>query len=90
VSLNTPQRERKRMARLLIDDIRIREFLLTSLDKRVADLMDRRFVALKANDNQKAVVDIFKQYDRTALPVTDSAGVLIGIDLFAPYGLVLL
>src|SRR6185436_12643975 len=39
---------------LLIDDIRIREFLLTSLDNRVADLMDRQFVALKASDNQNA------------------------------------
>jgi magnesium transporter len=64
---------------LLIDDIRIREFLLTSLDYRVADLMDRRFVALKATDNQNAAVAVFRQYDRTALPVTDTAGVLIGI-----------
>src|SRR4030095_12783124 len=32
---------------LLIDDIRIREFLLAPLDRQVADLMDRRFVALK-------------------------------------------
>src|SRR5262249_58967600 len=64
---------------LLIDDIRIREFLLTSLDNRVADLMDRRFVALKATDNQSAAVAVFRQYDRTALPVTDTAGVLIGI-----------
>ena len=64
---------------LLIDDIRIREFLLTSLDTRVADLMDRRFAALKATDNQNAAVAVFRQYDRTALPVTDTGGVLIGI-----------
>jgi magnesium transporter len=64
---------------LLIDDIRIRELLLAPLDKRVADLMDRRFVALKAADDQKEAVAVFRQYDRTALPVTDSAGVLIGI-----------
>jgi magnesium transporter len=64
---------------LLIDDIRIREFLLASLDIRVADLMDRRFAALKATDNQDAAVAVFRQYDRTALPVTDTAGVLIGI-----------
>jgi magnesium transporter len=37
----------------LIDDIRIREFLLAPLEKRVADLMDRRFVSLKATDDQK-------------------------------------
>ena len=63
----------------LIDDIRIREFLLAPLDRRVADLMDRRFVALKAPDDQEAAVAVFRQYDRTALPVTDTAGMLIGI-----------
>jgi magnesium transporter len=63
----------------LIDDIRIREFLLAPLDRRVADLMDRRFVALKAPDDQEAAVAVFRQYDRSALPVTDTAGMLIGI-----------
>jgi magnesium transporter len=64
---------------VLIDDIRSREFLLASLEKRVADLMDRRFISLKATDDQQAAVAVFRQYDRTALPVTDSAGGLIGI-----------
>jgi len=64
---------------LLIDDIRIREFLLAPLTCRVSDLMDRRFVALKATDDQQAAVGVFRQYDRTALPVTDTVGMLIGI-----------
>ncbi len=64
---------------LLIDDVRIREFLLTSTSSRVTDLMDRHFVALKATDDQQTAVAAFKQYDRSALPVTDSAGMLIGI-----------
>jgi magnesium transporter len=64
---------------MLVDDVRIREFLLAPLDKRVSDLMDRRFVALKATDDQKTAVAVFRQYDRTALPVTDTAGALIGI-----------
>jgi magnesium transporter len=64
---------------LLIDDVRIREFLLATLDRRVSDLMDRCFVALKATDDQEAAVAVFRQYDRTALPVTDTAGMLIGI-----------
>jgi magnesium transporter len=64
---------------LLIDDIRIREFLLTSPDNAVKSLMDRRFVALKATDDQEAAVRVFRAEDRTALPVTDTAGVLIGI-----------
>jgi magnesium transporter len=66
-------------AGMLVDDIRIREFLLAPLDKHVSDLMDRRFVGLKATDDQKAAIAMFRQYDRTALPVTDTAGILIGI-----------
>jgi magnesium transporter len=64
---------------LLTDDIRIREFLLAPVDHHVADLMDRRSVALKATDDQEAAVAVFRQYDRSALPVTDTAGMLIGI-----------
>jgi magnesium transporter len=64
---------------LLVDDIRIREFLLTSTSNTVKSLMDRRFVALKATDDQETAVRVFRAEDRTALPVTDSAGILIGI-----------
>jgi magnesium transporter len=66
-------------AGVLIDDIRTREVLLTPPDRRISDLMDRHFVALKASDDQATAVAEFRQYDRTALPVTDTAGVLIGI-----------
>ena len=63
----------------LVDDIRIRELLLTAPTNRVADLMDRRFVALTAADDQSVAVAAFRAHDRTALPVTDTTGVLIGI-----------
>ena len=63
----------------LIDDIRIRELLLAKPAMRVSDLMDRRFVALKATDQQEAATAVFRANDRVALPVTDTAGMLIGI-----------
>ena len=63
----------------LHDDVRIREVLLADADKRVADLMDGEFVALTATDDQETAVAAFRRYDRTALPVVDSAGVLVGI-----------
>jgi magnesium transporter len=63
----------------LIDDIRIREFLLTDPARKVSDLMDRHFAALKATDDQQTAVAAFRQHDRSALPITDTAGVLIGI-----------
>src|SRR5712664_1542930 len=63
----------------LIDDIRMREFLVVPLTMHVSDLMDRRYVSLTATDAQEAAIEVFKREDRTALPVTDTTGILIGI-----------
>ncbi len=63
----------------LIDDLRIRQILLAQPDAHVSDLMDSRFSALKATDNRKSAVAVFKDTDLTALPVTDTGDVLIGI-----------
>jgi magnesium transporter len=63
----------------LIDDIRMREFLLKPLTSRVRDLMQKTFVALNVTDSQRDALNIFRKYDRTVLPVVDSNGVLLGI-----------
>jgi magnesium transporter len=63
----------------LIDDLRMREFLLRPLEAKVSDFRDRVFVALKVNDSQEEALNSFRKYDRVALPVVDSNGVLVGI-----------
>jgi magnesium transporter len=63
----------------LIDDLRARQLLLADPGGHIADIMDGRFVALKATDDQEAAVGVFSEYDRVAFPVTDSSGVLLGI-----------
>src|SRR5437667_1779069 len=63
----------------LIDDLRIRAFLLTPLSTKVSDIRDRTFVALKVNDSQEEALNAFRKYDRVALPVVDSNNVLVGI-----------
>src|SRR6516165_7137407 len=63
----------------LIDDIRMREFLLKPLTSAVQDLMQKTFVALNVTDSQRDAVNMFRKYDRTVLPVIDSTGVLLGI-----------
>src|SRR5207244_2907093 len=63
----------------LLDDIRIREFLLKPLEAKVSDIRDQTFVALKVNDSQEDALKAFRKYDRAALPVVDSNGVLVGI-----------
>jgi magnesium transporter len=63
----------------LIDDIHIRSLLLAPPAHTVSNLMDNQFIALKATDDQETAVAVFERERRTALPVTDSSGVLIGI-----------
>src|SRR3954471_7046273 len=63
----------------LIDDLRIREFLLKPLTAKVADIRDQAFVALAGSDSQEEALNVFRKYDRSALPVIDSSGVLVGI-----------
>jgi magnesium transporter len=63
----------------LIDDIRMREFLLKPLAHTVRDLMEKTYVTLNVHDSQQDALNIFRKYDRTALPVVDSDGVLVGI-----------
>ncbi|MET3876648.1 magnesium transporter [Chitinophaga sp. OAE865] len=63
----------------LLDDFRIREFLLVSPDTVVHTLMDDRFVSLHANDDQEEAIQVFRMENRVALPVVDDQGVLLGI-----------
>jgi magnesium transporter len=63
----------------LIDDVRMREFLLRPLTTKVSDIRDQTFAALKVNDTQEEALNVFRKYDRVALPVIDSNGVLVGI-----------
>ena len=62
----------------LVDDIRIREFLLKPLDTRVSDFMDKSFTALNVTDSQEEAVNVFRKYDRAALPGADSGGGPVG------------
>ena len=62
-----------------IDDLRIRNILLAPMHTHVGDLMDGKFVALNVTDDRKSAVEVFRKYDRTALPVIDARGKLVGI-----------
>ena len=63
----------------LIDDVRIREFLLRPTDTLVRDIHDSSFVALRATDPAETGLETFKKYDRNTLPVIDSGEKLLGI-----------
>jgi magnesium transporter len=63
----------------LLDDIRIREFILAGQDKKVSDLMDGRVIALRADDDQEMANEAFKMNNRVALPVVSNSNKLLGI-----------
>jgi magnesium transporter len=64
----------------LIDEVGIREFLLSPLARRTSEIMDRQFTALRAGNPQEEAIQAFRKYSsRTALPVTDEEGFLLGI-----------
>src|SRR5258705_4421415 len=50
---------------VLIDDIRMREFLLKPLTSPVRDLMEKTFITLNVTDSQRDALNIFRKYDRT-------------------------
>jgi magnesium transporter len=63
----------------LVDDMPIRRLVLNEPEKKVEDIMDGFYVKLNIADNKETAVDIFKQYDRAALPVTNDHNVLLGV-----------
>lgn len=64
----------------LIDDIRIRDFLLVDpKNTKVEDLIDGRYISLNVNDDQKETVNVFQMNNRVALPVVDEHHVMLGI-----------
>lgn len=63
----------------LLDDIRIRDIILASPDKRVEELIDGRVVALNVHDDQEYANQVFQMNNRVALPVTDDNNILLGI-----------
>ncbi len=63
----------------LLDDIRIREIILSQPNVKVNELMDGRVITLNANDDQEVAHDVFKMNNRVALPVVSNTNKLLGI-----------
>jgi magnesium transporter len=63
----------------LIDDVRIREFLISPPETKVEELVDGRFITLHINDDQEMANQVFKMNNRVALPVVNDNDILMGI-----------
>ncbi|HEY1067266.1 MAG TPA: magnesium transporter [Pirellulales bacterium] len=63
----------------LVDDLRIRQVLLAAPNQTIQSLMDGAFVVLLADAPKRSAVEVFQRYDRSALPVVDAEGRLLGV-----------
>ena len=63
----------------LVDDFHIRQILLANPKALMSDLGDKAFVALNVDDDQETAIELFRKYDRVALPVVDPQDILLGI-----------
>ncbi|AWU45776.1 magnesium transporter [Blattabacterium punctulatus] len=64
----------------LVDDIKIREFLLVDIDTKVEELMDRKYTAaLNVTDTEEEANKIFSMNNRISLPVIDDKKNFLGI-----------
>jgi magnesium transporter len=64
---------------IFIDDVRIREIILASPDKKMGEVIDYRYISLNVNDDQEVAYETFKMNNRVALPVLDNNNLLLGI-----------
>ncbi len=67
---------------VLIDYITVKELILAQPEEKINNLIDHKFISLKAEDDQETAIQVFKEYDRSALPVVGENGTLLGIVTF--------
>jgi magnesium transporter len=63
----------------LLEDVRLGSLVLADPDMKVADVEDRPLVTVPATASGADVVNAFEKYGRTALPVVDGGGHMLGI-----------
>jgi magnesium transporter len=66
----------------LLDDILLKELILSEEDTKISDLMDYNVVSISAFADQEEAVRYMEKYDLYILPVVDSDGNLVGIVTF--------
>ena len=63
----------------LVDDLAIRRLILNDQSKKIEDIMDGFYVKLDIQDSIDDAIQKFKEYDRVAIPVTNSNNVVMGV-----------
>src|SRR5262245_38704987 len=63
----------------LMKELRLGTLVLADPDARLIDIPDRPVVSIPATADREEAVQLFRKYDRLALPVTDRDGHMLGI-----------
>lgn len=63
----------------LLDDIKLRDLLFVSRQSKIETICNKKFIVLSINESDKSAINVFREYNRNALPVIDEKGVLRGI-----------
>lgn len=59
--------------------VSLKELVLSSVDKKVGEIMHENPIYVKTHDDQEYISELFKKYDLLALPVVDNERRLVGI-----------
>jgi magnesium transporter len=63
----------------LVDDLHIRKLVLNDPTSKIEDIMDGFYIKLDIQDKIEDAIQKFKEYDRVAIPVTNSNNVVLGV-----------
>jgi magnesium transporter len=63
----------------LLEDLRLGSLVLADPQTMIGDIEDRPRVSIPATAAGEDVINAFEHYDRAALPVVDSSGIMLGI-----------
>ncbi|WP_339022899.1 magnesium transporter [Spiroplasma endosymbiont of Crioceris asparagi] len=64
---------------MLIGTITLKEIFFESDSTKIKDIMETRIISLKTNQDQEEIVELFKKYEVTAMPIVDEKNVLVGV-----------
>jgi len=64
---------------VLIDDIKLKDFLFVPPETKVNQMGDKSFVKLSPQEDVEDAIPVFQEYGRSALPVVDEDGKMCGI-----------
>ncbi len=63
----------------LVDELSIKEILLSEPDTKVSDILKQTVISLQVTDDQEKAVQMFREYDLYVIPVVNKDNYLLGI-----------